>query len=49
MRLKEAEEEAKRLNKHDDLEAKVVRTLPKNIDPPRAGDNGWDVEVTVLD
>jgi hypothetical protein len=27
--------------------AKVVRILPEEIDPPRPGDNGWDVETTV--
>ena len=28
--------------------AQVVRILPSNVDPVIEGDNGWDVEITVL-
>jgi hypothetical protein len=31
------------------LSAKVVRILPAHTDPITDGDNGWDVEVTVVD
>ena len=45
----EAEKEATRINKQPDLRAKVVRILSPEIDPVQDNDNGWDVEVTVLE
>ena len=35
-------------NNLDPCKAEVVRILPDHVDPPKDGDNGWDVEVTVL-
>ena len=32
----------------DAVIAQVVRILPGHVDPVIDGDNGWDVEVTVL-
>ena len=32
----------------DTVIAQVVRTLPAHVDPVIDGDNGWDVEITVL-
>lgn len=37
-----------RTNSQSSLMAKVVRILPENVDPPIEGDNGWDVEITVI-
>jgi hypothetical protein len=48
MNFPEANEEADRLNRFSSLKAEVVRILPEDIDPITDGDNGWDVEVTVL-
>jgi len=35
-------------NNLDPCKAEVVRILSQIIDPPKDGDNGWDVEVTML-
>ena len=48
MTYKEAKAEAERYNTYTNYTAKVVRILPRHLDPVREGDNGWDVEVTVL-
>ena len=42
----EALTKAERLNGYRDVSAKVVRILPATTDPVKAGDNGWDVEVS---
>ena len=42
----EAEAKIQRLNKIPKLHAKLVRVLPAKADPVKAGDNGWDVEVS---
>ena len=47
MKYVEAMQKAIDLNCKDNLSAKVVRILPKDIDPIVHGDNGWDVEITV--
>lgn len=44
----EATEMANRLNITGEVFARVVRILPKAIDPPKPNDNGWDVLVTDL-
>ena len=31
------------------VHADVVRILSRIVDPPKDGDNGWDVEVTYLE
>ena len=48
MKREEALEEANRINNLDGVEAEIVRILPEGVDPIKEGDNGWDVEVTVL-
>jgi len=45
----EADRRASRLNKVPGITVKVVRILPEHVDPPRQGDNGWDLEITVND
>ena len=49
MNFPEANEQADRLNKHDELTATVVRILPEDVDSIQDGDNGWDVEVQIND
>lgn len=59
MTLQEAQSYADRINRgdtvttlikhHPDMVAKVVRILPPHIDPIQEGDNGWDVETTILE
>ena len=44
----EAKELAAKMSDDDNLHVEIVRILPKAIDPPMGGDNGWDVEFTVL-
>ena len=56
MTKSEAVELAKRINANnkgtdgnlDPCKAEVVRILSRHVDPPKDGDNGWDVEVTML-
>ncbi len=56
MTHKEAQDMADRMNanstgtngKLEPVSAAVVRILPNHVDPVVEGDNGWDVEVTVL-
>ena len=49
MTKNEAMEMAKRLNTPDATTiSQVVRILPEEIDPVVDGDNGWDVETTIL-
>jgi hypothetical protein len=49
MTKNEAMEMAKRLNTPDAKTiSQVVRILPEEIDPVVDGDNGWDVETTIL-
>jgi hypothetical protein len=44
----EADDLATRIrDKCPDLTAKVIRILPDFIDPPKDGDNGWDVLIQV--
>ena len=33
----------------DPVSCRVIRILPVHIDPPSDDDNGWDLEVTILD
>ena len=47
MTYQEARDQAAQINKNGKLTAKIVRVLPREIDPIRKGDNGWDVEVTI--
>jgi|3_EtaG_2_1085321.scaffolds.fasta_scaffold13111_2 hypothetical protein len=35
-------------DRHSDLWAEVVRILPLDVDPVRAGDDGWDIKVSHL-
>ena len=49
MTKQDAQDAADRLNRDPKLNARVVRILPENIDPPQPDDNGWDVEITVLE
>ena len=49
MTKQEAEDQALILNTHKELSAEVVRILPEDIDPIVEGDNGWDVEITVME
>jgi len=44
----EAIKDAAAMNKHSNLSAEIVRILPETMDPPKPGDNGWDVRVTHL-
>ena len=44
----EAKDLAATMSEDDNLFVEIVRILPKAIDPPIGGDNGWDVEFTVL-
>ena len=48
MRLIDANDLIGRLKALSDIDAKLVRILSEDIDPPKEGDSGWDVEVTVL-
>ena len=48
MQLSEAQKLARKYNLQDDLAAKIVRILPADIDPVKANDNGWDVEVEAI-
>ncbi len=48
MTRQEAKEYTARMNNAPGLKACVVRILPFHIDPPHDGDNGWDVEITIL-
>ena len=50
MNFAEANEEADRYNTKypESFKAEVVRILPENVDPITDGDNGWDVEITIL-
>ena len=49
MRNDEAIEHARKNNaSNNGTIAQVVRILPGHVDPVIDGDNGWDVEVTVL-
>ena len=47
MTITEAQELKNRLDRNSGLQNTVVRILPEEIDPPRDGDNGYDVETTV--
>ena len=47
MTLIEAQDLKRRLDRHANLQNAVVRILPEEIDHPRDGDNGYDVETTV--
>lgn len=52
MTLQEAKEYIARLEARTDRPAMVsepVRILPAHIDPIQEGDNGWDVETTILE
>ena len=42
----EAQEYVVRLSHDPACHAQVVRMLPADIDPPKPGDNGWDVKIT---
>jgi len=44
----EANKFADIMNTKQGLRAEVVRILPSSIDPVILGDNGWDVEITVV-
>ena len=33
-----------RLKALSNIDAKIVRILPEDIDPPKLSDDGWDVE-----
>ena len=49
MRKDEATAMVDRLNTPDATTiSQVVRILPNHVDPVVEGDNGWDVETTVL-
>ena len=48
MTLFEAKDLAAKMDEDKNLIVEIVRTLPENIDPPIKGDNGWDVEFTVI-
>lgn len=45
----EAKADAAMINATGVATAELVRILPERIDPIQPDDNGWDVEVTVLD
>ena len=48
MTYSEAKELEAKMCEDDNLIVEVVRILPENIDPQIKGDNGWDVEFTVI-
>ena len=56
MTHQEAVETANRINADntgtdgnlEPVHADVVRILSRIVDPPKDGDNGWDVEITML-
>ena len=45
----EALEQARNLNDNDNIWARVVRTLPEAIDPIKLLDDGWDVEIEIIE
>ena len=51
MTLNEAKEITIKTNSRypRETDARIVRILPVDIDPPDDNDNGWDVEFTVLE
>jgi hypothetical protein len=49
MRRTEAKAYAQRMNDTGVVRAEIVRILPAHIDPIQENDNGWDVEMTVID
>jgi hypothetical protein len=49
MRRTEAKAYAQRMNDTGVVRAEIVRILPPHIDYIQEGDNGWDVEMTVID
>lgn len=49
MTREEADDYASRMNARPGVVACVIRILPEIMDPPKDGDNGWDVIVTTSD
>jgi hypothetical protein len=45
MKFTKAEKLARRLNAIPGIAAEVIRILPRDIDPPKENDSGWDVKV----
>lgn len=48
MKKPEADKYAATFNAKSTTYAEVMRILPIDIDPPKQGDNGWDIKVTYL-